>query len=157
LAPNKIIVALIDSARFSGTADKSSYVYEDHKLKRIKLSIDTQTELRDYIQVDFANDQYTEGLISLLEGQSVYNSGGRTLAIDPERYKKGFTLFCFDLTQAMSGTSGDTFQSIQRGNLRLHIEFSPATTYAINCYFLMYFDSELLITADRQVLFDFNT
>jgi hypothetical protein len=148
---------LIDAERFTGKAKKNSFVFQDHKLSRIKLSIDSQTELRDYIKINFAKNDYSEGLLSLLEGLGVYNSKFRTIGIDPERYMKGNTLFLFDLTQAFSGTTGDTFQPVQRGNLRLHVEFTTATSTNLICYFLFFFDSEILITADRQVVFDYST
>jgi hypothetical protein len=92
-----------------------------------------------------------------LEGLSVYNSKKKTILLDPEHYTQGNTLFLFDLTQAYSGTTGDTFQSVQRGNLKLYVEFATKTTAALICYFMFFFDSEILITADRQVVFDYST
>jgi hypothetical protein len=147
-------VALIGADRFTGNLLKNSYFYGDHKLSKIKLSIDTQTELRDYIKINFENGEYHEGLLSLLEGQSLYRKG-RTLAIGPELYQGGCCLFNFDLTPGLSGNTNDSFNTLQRGNLRLHLEFSAQTTETLVCYFMMFFDSEIQITSDRQIMFDY--
>jgi hypothetical protein len=125
-------------------------------LKSVKLSIDTQSELKDYVKIDIAKGDYSEGLLGLLEGQALYKQG-KTLAITPEHYKDGNTLFCFDMTPGMLAGSHEGFLPPQRGNLRLHVEFSTQTTYNIICYFLMYFENEILITGDRQVIFEYNT
>jgi hypothetical protein len=156
IAPYKVIVAFIKASRFSGNDLENSYKYDDHGLKAVKLSIDSQSELKDYINIDMSKGDYSQGLLSLLETQSLYRRG-RTLAITPELYQNGHTLFGFDLTPAMTGSTGDNFQTLQRGNLRLHVEFKMETTNNIICYFMMFFDSEILITNDRQIMFDYNT
>lgn len=157
MAPNRILVALIDSKRFIGATEKHSYTYEHNNIRRIKLSIDTQTELRDYINVDFSKNDYVEGLLSVLETQNVYNTGGRTLALSPQQYMSDKTIFMFDLTKASSGVVSDTFQSVQHGNLRLHIEFSAARTNNTIVYFQFFFDSQVEVTADRQIVYTYNT
>ena len=147
----------MDSKRFTGDPVKDSYTFEHHNLRKIKLSIDTQSELRDYININFDNANFHEGYLSLLETQSVYNSKGKSLALTPEQYVGGSTIFMFDLTKASSGTVGDTFQPIQRGNLRLHVEFKESTAQALIAYFAFFFDSQILISADRQIIYDYNT
>lgn len=156
IAPDRVLAAVVEADRFIGDETKNTFVWGGHNVRSIKLALDTQSEHRDYIRVDIENGFYHEGLLSVLKGFSFFRTG-RTCLLTPERYTKGNVLYCFDLSPGQVGNTQDTFQTLQRGNLRLQMEFGSATAKNLIVYFLMFFRSEIIVTADRQILYDYNT
>ena len=50
--------------------------------------------------------------------------------ISRDDYSSGYTLYCFNLTPDLS--SGETFNLIKQGNLRIEVQFTTALQQIVN-------------------------
>ncbi len=93
-----------------------------------------------------------------------YNTG---LDISREDYPKGYTLYAFDLTPDMCGSS-PYFNTVQRGSLTVDITFAKApsaqtpptgleapTAIAMVCY--GDFENVIQIDSERNVIYDMSS
>ncbi len=90
-----------------------------------------------------------------------YNTG---LDISREDYPKGYTLYAFDLTPDMCGSS-PYFNTVQRGSLTVDITFAEApsaqddtgktTAIAMICY--GDFENVIQIDSERNVIYDMSS
>jgi hypothetical protein len=63
-------------------------------------------------------------------------------------------MVAFDFTDDLSG-SGSSFSKLKKGNVRVQVRFREANDNPIVMLLKMYWDAEILITADRRILTDF--
>ena len=82
-----------------------------------------------------------------------YNTG---LDISREDYPKGYTIYAFDLTPDMCGSS-PYFNAVQHGALTIDITFAtaPTTALALVCY--GDFENIIQIDGDRNVMYDMSS
>ena len=68
-------------------------------------------------------------------------------------YNKGYTLFAFDFTGDLC--SGDHFNLVRNGNLRMSLAFAIDLPIAVNCIIYMEYQNMIEINKNRQVIFDY--
>ena len=74
-------------------------------------------------------------------------------AIKYKEYRKGFTIFCFDLTPSL--TDGDLVEPLKTGSIRLEIGFGEPLPNPVHILTYGQFDGIIEIDESRQVLTDF--
>ena len=85
---------------------------------------------------NFTTKQYNESYTTLLS-QLKLNKGDKCLALTPEEWANGFTLYAFQVTDGPIGSGANSPRSaISTGKLRLSIGFSAANTTSIKVILL---------------------
>jgi hypothetical protein len=88
VCPTLVICTFLTEDAFRGHERYSKYNYQDFKLESLKISLDSEEEVKQPIVVDIANKYYHEGYQSLLEATNIFRRN-TSLAITPETYMKG--------------------------------------------------------------------
>ena len=150
--PNRVVIGLVDSDAYNGLISKNPYNFQHYNLNKIGLSIDGEDAPYKAIELNFDAGNYIMGYYSLFTGvnKSVTESGN---FIDRDDYANGYTLFAFDLTGDLC--SGEHFNLVRSGNLRLSLLFGTALTTAVNCIVYLEYQNIIEINKNRQILFDY--
>ena len=75
--------------------------------------------------------------------------------ISRQEYPDGYTLYAFDLTPDMCGSSPH-FNVVQKGNLAIDIQFATAPTNAASVICYGEFENTIHIASDRSVIYDYS-
>jgi len=78
------------------------------------------------------------------------------MQINRNSYRKGYTLFAFDLTPDLSAHSSGHWNLIKSGSLRIEVRFSEALTHVVNCLVYAEYDNIIEIDSSRQVIMDYS-
>ena len=81
-------------------------------------------------------------------GKMYYNAGND---ISRQEYPNGYTLYAFDLTPDMCGSSAH-FNVVQKGNLAIEIQFAPANAVSVVCY--REFENTIHVDSERNVIYE---
>ena len=148
--PNLLVVGFVKSASFTG-----SYA---HNISFDNLNITSLTISRgmDYTETykqDFDEDcgvitSYVKSIIRNFEHLERNVNNG----INFEQFKKGCTIFTFNLCPDLNFTST---QLVREGNLNLQVTFAKPLKESYNLIVYGKFDSEIQITKDHVVINDF--
>lgn len=90
--------------------------------------------------------------------QSLFSGTGKLCLdagnqINGSDYGSGYTAFCFDLSP--DHCSGDHFELIKQGNLRVELHFGQALANTVNLIIYAEFQNVIDIDANRNVLYDY--
>jgi hypothetical protein len=86
-SPSLIVCTFLKEGNFRGNHE-SSYFYEDFGLETLKISLDSDTELKQPMRFDIATKQYHEGYQSLIEACNIFRKNAG-IAITPSHYMNG--------------------------------------------------------------------
>ncbi|KAJ8048828.1 hypothetical protein HOLleu_01299 [Holothuria leucospilota] len=76
-------------------------------------------------------------------------------AINREEYAKGYTLYALDLTPDLS--SGDHYNLVKEGNLRMELQFQRPLTTTVNVVVYDELDNLTGIDKALNVIFDYTS
>lgn len=154
LCPLFTVVTFVDSTAFSGTYGKNPVNYIISNLSHLKVCMEEESELRQGIRVTPEN--ISEPMLALLRGTRRFgNPYMPTLAIKPEEFKKWYALFFFSHLKDPE-VRMDAFHELKRGNMRFQVEWRETEDNKnVAVIFHMMFLSDLQITGDRRILYEF--
>ncbi len=130
-APDAVVVGLVDSKAYSGTASKSPFSFKHFNLSSVSVLLDGQPQMFKEIRLNVDNKQFMHAysqLFTLLPP----NEGGN--GITPKDFSaNGLCLLAFDLNNAVRE---NRFALNKKGTLKVHCTFSSALDQAVNvvCY-----------------------
>ncbi len=130
-APDAIVVGLVDSKAYSGTASKSPFAFTHHNLSSVSVLLDGEPQIVKEIRLNVDNKQYLHAysqLFSLLPP----NENGN--AISPTDFaENGYCLLVFDLNNAVRE---NRFALNKKGSLKVNCQFSTSLADSVNviCY-----------------------
>ena len=150
--PRRVVVGLVSNQAFNGAAGKNPYNFEHFKLNYLSLFAGGQQFPKKPLTPDFKNGLYLRSYLTLFEGTGMLNDD-RGLTIDREDYKKGFTLYAFDLTPDMA--EGAHTDPIKFGNVRMEIHFKAQLAKTVNVLVYAEYDNVIQIDRARTVMTDF--
>ena len=148
--PKRLIVGIVENNAYDGSKDKNPFKFAHHNLEYIKLT--KNGDLVDEYEMDFANKQATTPYLDLMKRVGVLN-GKEDLDLTFNDYIKGYTLYCFDLTND-HGADQANFHPKSAGNLCLELRFEQAPQNSLNLLIFAEYDNVLEIDANRQILVD---
>ena len=130
--PKRIIIGLVRSDAFNGNLTKNPFNFNHFNVQNIVLRKNGTPMPFEEISLDYANDCYLQGYMSLIVATGkLYEDQG--FSIPPYQYPSGYALYAFDLSDS---TKCNTVDLIQEGKLSLEIKLSEATTESVTtvCY-----------------------
>lgn len=154
LTPLFTVVTMLDSDRFTGKATENPNVYNCKDLKMLKVCSEEESEYREPLRLEAGN--YTEPMLALLRGTNRFgNHWAPSMIITEENFKHGLSLLFFSHLPDPE-VRMDAFHALKRGNMRFQIEWTAPENKAITVVFHMMYLSDLQITGDRRVLYEYN-
>jgi hypothetical protein len=150
--PKRIVFGFVEGSSFSGEFKKNPFNFQTFGLSKVSVSIDGEEAPYSPLELDFANKLYSRAYYSLFNGldRGALDCGN---SISYSDYANGYAIFAFDLTPDMC--TGNHFNLVKSGNLRISLNFSSETTSNINCIIYMEHENILEINKSRQVVFDY--
>ncbi len=166
--PKTFVFGLVDARGFSGGYKHNPYNFRNFEVTTVTLTVNGE-EL-PFKQLTLNYEENKENFIQAYNtlfsgtGKMNYNTG---LDISREDYPKGYTLYAFDLTPDMCGSS-PYFNTVQRGSLTVDITFAnaPSTqtpptgdtaTTAIGMVCYGDFENVIQIDSERNVIYDMSS
>ena len=166
--PKTFVFGLVDAAGFSGDHKKNPYDFQNYKVTTVTLTVNGEELPFKQLTLNYEDNKenFIQAYNTLFSGTGKmnYNTG---LDISREDYPKGYTLYAFDLTPDMCGSS-PYFNTVQRGSLTVDITFAKApsaqnppsglsapTAIAMVCY--GDFENVIQIDSERNVIYDMSS
>ena len=148
--PKRLIAGIVENDAYDGNAIKNPFKFHHHHLEYIKLT--KNGDLVDEYEMDFANKQAMTPYLDLMKRVGILNSK-EDLDLTFNDYIKGYTLYCFDLTND-HGADQLNFHPKSSGNLSLELRFEQAPQNSLNLLLFAEYDNVLEIDQNRQVIMD---
>ena len=166
--PKTFVFGLTDAKGFSGDYSRNPYNFEDYKVTTVTLTVNSEELPFKQVTLNYEDNKenFIQAYSTLFSGTGKmnYNTG---LDISREDYPKGYTLYAFDLTPDMCGSS-PYFNTVQRGSLTVDITFADApgaqtfpagvtapSAIAMVCY--GDFENVIQIDSERNVIYDMSS
>ena len=153
--PKRIVLGLVDTEAYNGSYRTNPFDFKHYNLTQVGVYVDGEQIPRKplFLKFDEAGGQnFIAGFQSLFSGigklsQDTGNQMNRT------DYGSGYTAFCFDLSP--DHCTGDHFELIKQGNLRVELHFAQPLANTVNLIIYAEFQNVIEIDASRNVLYDY--
>ena len=150
--PNKLVIAVVNSKAFNGDYRLSPFQFQHFHINSLSLYLDGQQIPTKALKPDFENGVYARSYFSLFAGTGgAWKDYGNHITY--EDYKKGYTMFCFDLSPSMA--DGDRVELLKSGSLRLEVGFAKPLPDPVHIIVYGELDGTIEIDRARQVITDF--
>lgn len=120
--PDRILLGLVSAEAYSGKYTKSATNFLPYGISNASISING-VKYRE-LQLDFDNGKYLVAYQSIIKAEENPYSGNY---IDRDDYKKGNSIYLFDIGSVMGGS----FQQEQEGKISLDLQFKAPLTSAL--------------------------
>ena len=161
--PKTFVFGLVDAKGFSGNYKSNPYNFRHFEVTTVTLTVNGEELPFKQLTLNYENNKenFIQAYNTLFSGTGKmnYNTG---LDISREDYPKGYTLYAFDLTPDMCGSS-PYFNTVQRGSLTVDITFASApstqdgTPTAIGMVCYGDFENVIQIDSERNVIYDMSS
>ena len=166
--PKTFVFGLVDARGFSGGYKHNPYNFRHFEVTTVTLTVNGEELPFKQLTLNYKDNKenFIQAYNTLFSGTGKmnYNTG---LDISREDYPKGYTLYAFDLTPDMCGSS-PYFNTVQRGSLTVDITFASApsvqtppagdtapTAIGMVCY--GDFENVIQIDSERNVIYDMSS
>ena len=153
--PKRLVLVLVGTTAYNGTYTSNPFNFKHHNLTQVGVYVDGEQIPRKplFLNFDDAGGQnIIAGFQSLFSGTGKlsHDAGNQ---INRGDYGSGYTAFCFDLSP--DHCSGEHFELIKQGNLRVELHFHQALANTVNLIIYAEFQNMVEIDASRNVLYDY--
>jgi hypothetical protein len=150
--PSRVVLAMVESSAYNGDIKKNPFNFQHFNVSKVAFLVEGEEQPYKALELDFSGHCYIRGYYSLFTGldKAITDNGN---FIEREEYPLGYTMFAFDLTGDLC--SGEHFNLVRNGNLRLSLTFKSDLKVAINCIVYMEYQNMIEINKNRQVQFDY--
>ena len=154
LVPKTFVFGLVDSTAFNGAYTKNPFNFKNLTVNYVGISVNGQEIPFRPLKLSYANSKFIEAYYTLFSGTGKmnYDVGND---ISREEYPDGYTLYAFDLSPDMCGSSPH-FNVVQKGNLAIDIQFATAPTNAASVICYGEFENTIHVDSDRNVIYDYS-
>ena len=143
--PRRIVIGLVATDSFNGKIMANPFNFQHFNTDKVVLRLNGMPMPFEELEMDFANDCFYQGYLSLLQGTGKLHED-QGFAISPSQYKHGFSLFAFDLTSDQSACG--TFDLATEGKLSLDIKLHAASTSSITI--IAYLEYDAIYEIDKE-------
>ena len=151
--PHTIVFAMAANADRANDTGKNPFVFQGFGLKRLVLLKNNEpVGYQNGLTTDYSEGKgYTEGYYNYLKntGRLEGSSGGQKPLITYEEFRAGYCLYPFRLCPP-SGVDTDT-STLNTGTLSVLLEFTAATTAALDLFVYSEFSDSILVDKDLNV------
>ena len=157
--PEDVVLVFMHSDAYNGDAEKHTFAYERHDIKRIAQSIDGEEYPYKALDLSVVTDnEYKDdykGYERLLTSMGIMHSN-RTPMIFPNDWGQGGNSTIFYFNNVPSGVPNNPLARNPRkyGNVRYSVEFEAATTYNITVLVYSCMEQDLRINYQGGVQYD---
>src|SRR5271170_192947 len=153
-SPLCTLITMLDSNdRFQGTMAKNSYMYSDNGVRKIRMNLDDESEMRDPIRVDDKN--VTDAVQRLWESFGYYHHPYKSCIINADNFNDGKQIYTFNGCNFYE-IREDFYSILKRGNMIFQVDFKDKLDAPIVVLVHMIFLTDVQITADRRILHEYN-
>ncbi|XP_044005918.1 uncharacterized protein F54H12.2-like [Aphidius gifuensis] len=154
--PKRVVIGFVYNRGFNGNRVHNPFYFQHFNINFLCLYVDGKQIPGKPLQPTFSNNIFdAEAYHTLFSGTGIY-FGDHGMQIDRDSYRKGYTLFDFDLTPDLSAHSAGHWNLIKSGSLRIEVRFSEALAEVINCLVYAEYDDIIEIDSSRQVIMDYS-
>ena len=150
--PRRLVVALVESAAFSGAINKNPFKFDHHGLNYLCAYVDGVRYPNRALTPDFENGKYIEAYQTLFNGTGLRNDN-QSLAITRDSFAKGYTLYVIHLGNAEPDSMA--YDLIQKGQVRIEMKFKLALPNTVTAIVYAEYEDQIEIDRDRNVFVDF--
>lgn len=150
--PKKVVFGFVASNAFNGDFTLNPFNFQHFKLTKVSVSIDGEDAPYSPVIMDFDKNLYAKAYYTLFNGldRAGLDSGNE---ITPNDFAGGYAIFAFDLTPDMC--TGDHFNLVRSGNLRISVTFGSSLQTNVNCVVYMEHENIIEINKNRNIICDF--
>lgn len=148
--PNYIVMAMVSNTAFHGDYAHNPFNFKHYNLKSLMLTRDGERIPYEVFQPNFKTGNVLREYMSLFQSNNLLGKNA-ILPITYDEFKTGYTNFQWNLTDDGKGMNS---APVQRGNLKLNLEFDDALPEAIVVILYAIFDSTILVFGSDQVIID---
>ena len=148
--PKYILMAMVSNTAFHGDYAYNPFNFKNYNLTSLMLTRDDERIPFEMFKPDFKTGNTLREYMSLFQSNNLLGQNA-VLPITYDEFKSGFTNFQWNLTDDGRGMNSGP---VQRGNLKLNLEFADALTEAIVVILYGIFDSTIEVYGNDQVLVD---
>ena len=152
--PNKIVIGLVNSSAFNGTAAENPFKFGQHDLSFISLYLDGKQVPSKPLQPVYATGEYARAYHNLMVTSGLTNQDAGS-NISRNDFANGFTFYSIDLTPSLLDDD-ELFELVKSGALRMELKFSAPLPNSVTVVVWAEMDSIIEIDRTRQVLTDFS-
>ena len=152
--PNKLIIGLVNSSAFNGTAAENPFKFDQHGLSFISLYLDGKQVPSKPLQPVYATGEYARAYHNLMVTTGLTNQDAGS-NISRSDFANGFTFYAIDLTPSLLDDV-ELFELVKAGALRMELKFSTPLPHSVTVVVWAEMDSIIEIDRTRQVLTDFS-
>ncbi len=145
--PARVVIGMVSSNAFAGSYMLNPYNFQHFGLTSIGLTVDGEAVPSQKLDLDFVGGNTVEGYNTLFTGIDKLYDGND---IDRNDYNRGYTLFAYDLSPDLC--SGNHFDLVGTGTLKLDMSFSPGLTEGINVIVYMEYQKMIEINQQRAII-----
>ena len=146
--PRRIVIGLAETEAFNGKITSNPFNFKHFNADKVELHLNGMPVPFEELEMDFANDCYYQGYLSLLQGTGKLHED-QGFVISPTQYKHGFSLFSFDMTSDQSACG--TFDLAMEGKLSLDIKLHSSSKRSITIIAYLEYDAIYEIDAQGNV------
>jgi hypothetical protein len=144
--PRRIIVSMVSTTAYNGTADSNPFNFQHFNLREIGLYKNGIPYPRPITKVNFANKNYTYAYHQFMASiQAAYNRHVPNISI--EEWAQGTTFFSWDMSPDQYGGEDPHTIANRPANIRLAMNFEQPTAVPITL--LVYYEQDLRIQIDH--------
>jgi hypothetical protein len=153
-APRLVYICFANNEAYAGSYTKNPFYFYHYNIIEIACFLDSQLIGRRTFKPDYETEYFGREYINLLKVSGQFNKGILT-TITPEDFKKGYTIFAFDLTRDNSHgflKSGYVDPPKKFSHLRFKVTFKDALTETISAIVYAEWDGVVMIDSMKNAL-----
>ncbi|KAJ8048841.1 hypothetical protein HOLleu_01315 [Holothuria leucospilota] len=147
----RLIVSCVTNTGFNGSYVENPFNFQHFNANFLAVYLDGEQIPYKPLKPNFdpnSGGNYIRAYHTLFSGTDKMNHDEGN-AINREEYAKGYTLYAFDLAPDLS--SGDHYNLVKQGNLRMELQFQRPLTTTVNV--VVYAELDNLIEIDKARVF----
>lgn len=155
IMPKRMFVGFVKQADYESKGTNNPFYFDDLKINHIVTFANGVQVPSIAYTPDFSTSKFMREFVSLFKYANQHETHPQVQATYL-KYASGHTLFAFDYSPDNSiGAESGTLSLVKRGNIRLEVRFSAATTQNVYMIVFAQFDSVISVDKYRNVSLDY--
>lgn len=153
--PNRAMIMMVDEDAYNGSIKKNPFNFKHNNIRNITITYNGRVIPSKSYNLDFSTGKTVKAFNDLYDNTGQTGTSEPTLDISRKQFENGYTIFAFNFTPDMSDGSCGHSNLIQRGTMRIELDFRSKLPNPIVVLVYAEFDSLIEIDKDGVVSTDF--